>query len=112
MPRLVGSRKALELLLLSERFDAAEALRLGLVNKVVPVADLDAEVATLVARLRNGPAHAYDEIKRLVQASFDTLLESQLQTEAEAFARCSATEDFSEGVRAFLEKRPPRFTGR
>ena len=112
LPRLVGNRKALELLLLSERFDAAEAYRLGLVNKVVPVADLDAEVAALVERLKNGPHHAYGEIKRLVHASFDTLLESQLQSEAEAFARCAATEDFGEGVRAFLEKRPPDFRGR
>lgn len=112
LPRLVGSRKALELLLLSERFDAAEAHRLGLVNKVVPAADLDAEVAALVGRLRNGPRHAYGEIKRLVQASFDTLLESQLQSEAEAFARCAATGDFAEGVTAFLEKRKPEFRGR
>jgi 2-(1,2-epoxy-1,2-dihydrophenyl)acetyl-CoA isomerase len=111
LPRLVGSRKALELLLLSERFDAAEALRLGLVNRVVPGAELDAAVAALAVRLKEGPRQAYSEIKRLIQASFDTLLESQLQSEAEAFARCSATEDFGEGVRAFLEKRKPEFGG-
>lgn len=112
LPRLVGSRKALELLLLAERFDAAEALRLGLVTRVVPAAELDAEVGRLAARLQAGPRHAYGEIKRLVQASFDTRLESQLQSEAEAFARCSATQDFAEGVRAFLEKRKPEFEGR
>lgn len=112
LPRLVGSRKALELLLLAERFDAAEALRLGLVTRAVPAAELDAEVGRLVTRLQAGPRHAYGEIKRLVQASFDTRLESQLESEAEAFARCSATLDFAEGVRAFLEKRKPGFGGR
>lgn len=112
LPRLVGSRKALELLLLTERFDAAEALRLGLVTRAVPAAELDAEVGRLAARLQTGPRHAYGEIKRLVQASFDTRLESQLQSEAEAFARCSATQDFAEGVTAFLEKRKPGFGGR
>lgn len=112
LPRLVGSRKALELMLLAERFDAAEALRLGLVNRVVPAAHLDAEVAGLVARLKAGPRQAHCEIKRLLQASFDTRLESQLQSEAEAFARCAASPDFAEGVRAFLEKRPPEFGGR
>lgn len=112
LPRVVGSRKAMELLLLAERFDAAEALRLGLVNRVVPAAELDAEALALAARLKAGPRQAYGEIKRLLQASFDTRLESQLESEAEAFARCSATEDFGEGVRAFLEKRGPRFTGR
>lgn len=112
LPRVVGSRKALELLLLADRFGAAEALRLGLVNRVVPAADLEAEVAALAARLKAGPRHAYGEIKRLVQASCDSRLESQLQSEAEAFARCGATEDFGEGVRAFLEKRKAVFTGK
>jgi len=112
LPRLVGSRKALELLLLADRLDAAEALRLGLVNRAVPAAELDGEVARLVARLQAGPRHACGEIKRLVQASFDTRLESQLESEAEAFARCSATHDFVEGVTAFLEKRQPGFSGR
>jgi 2-(1,2-epoxy-1,2-dihydrophenyl)acetyl-CoA isomerase len=112
LPRVVGSRKALELLLLAERFDAGEALQLGLVNRVVPAAGLDTEVARLAARLKAGPRQAYGEIKRLLQASFDTRLESQLESEAEAFARCSATPDFAEGVRAFLEKRKPEFGGR
>lgn len=111
LPRLVGTRKALELLLLAERFDAAEALRLGLVTRVVAGAELDPEVRRLAARLTAGPRHAYGEIKRLVQASFDTRLESQLQSEAEAFARCAATQDFAEGVTAFLDKRKPGFRG-
>jgi 2-(1,2-epoxy-1,2-dihydrophenyl)acetyl-CoA isomerase len=111
LPRVVGTRKAMELLLLAERFDAAEALCLGLVNRVVPEAQLDEAVAALVGRLQSGPRHAYGEIKRLLGASHDQRLESQLQSEAEAFARCSATGDFAEGVTAFLQKRKPTFRG-
>lgn len=111
LPRVVGHRKAMELLLLAERFDAAEALRLGLVNRVVPGADLDAETDKLVTRLQSGPRQAYGEIKHLLAASFDVKIESQLQSEAEAFARCSATGDFVEGINAFIEKRPPGFRG-
>ncbi len=111
LPRIVGRRKATELLLLADRFDAGEALRLGLVNRVAPAAALDAEVAKLVARLKAGPRQAYGEIKRLIAASHDNQLESQLQSEAEAFGRCSARADFAEGVTAFLEKRKPDFRG-
>ena len=112
LPRVVGHRKAMELLLLAERFDAAEAQRLGLVNRVVPAAELDAEVDRLVARLRSGPRHAYGEVKRLLTSSFDERIESQLENEAEAFASCSATADFVEGITAFLEKRKPGFCGK
>jgi len=111
LPRMVGRRKTMELLMLAERFDASEALRLGLVNRVVAADALDAEVATLASRLKHGPRHAYAEIKRLVNDAFDTPLASQLQSEAEAFARCGATNDFAEGVRAFLGKRKPEFKG-
>lgn len=112
LPRMLGRRKAAELLLLGERFDAGEALRIGLVNRCVPAAELDQVVAQMAARLRTGPRHAYAEIKRLLAASHDSRLESQLQSEAEAFARCSGTADFAEGVGAFLEKRKPAFCGR
>ena len=111
LPRIVGRRKAAELLLLGDRFDAAEAFRLSLVNRVVAAAELDAETAALVARLQNGARHAYGEIKRLLASSADAKIEIQLQSEAEAFARCSATGDFVEGINAFLEKRKPGFRG-
>jgi len=111
LPRQVGRRKAAELLLLAERFDTQEALRLGLVSKVVAADELDAEIDRLVRRLLGGPRHAYQEIKRLLAASYDNSLASQLQSEAEAFARCAATADFGEGVNAFLEKRQPVFRG-
>ncbi|THF60236.1 enoyl-CoA hydratase/isomerase family protein [Pseudothauera rhizosphaerae] len=111
LPRLVGRRKAAELLLLADRFDAREAQRLALVSRVVPAAELDAETTRLVDRLLRGPRHAHAEIKRLLAASHDNQLEAQLQSEAEAFARCAATGDFGEGVTAFLEKRKPAFGG-
>lgn len=109
LPRILGRRKAAELLLLADRFDAAEALRLGLVNEVVAGAELDAAVARLAARLCAGPRHAYAEIKRLLAESHDAPLEAQLQSEAEAFARCTAGADFGEGINAFFEKRKPSY---
>jgi 2-(1,2-epoxy-1,2-dihydrophenyl)acetyl-CoA isomerase len=112
LPRIVGSRKAAELMLLAERIDAQQALALGLLNRVVPQADLDAEVARLARRLADGPRHAYGEIKRLLHASQGQDLPTQLAAEASAFGRCSATVDFGEGVRAFLGKRKPSFAGR
>jgi 2-(1,2-epoxy-1,2-dihydrophenyl)acetyl-CoA isomerase len=112
LPRVLGTRKAAELLLLSERIAAPQALELGLVNRVVPLADLDRETLDLARRLRDGPRHAYGEIKRLLNASQNRDLAGQLQAEAASFARCSATLDFAEGIRSFLGKRRPSFSGR
>lgn len=112
LPRLVGLRKALELALLAENFDAAEALRLGLVNRVVPAADLAGETARLVQRLASGPTQAYGRLKHLMRASLQNGLDKQLDAEAEGFLDCAHTEDFAEGVDAFLNKRAPTFTGR
>ena len=112
LPRLVGLRKAMEIALLGERFDAETALRLGLVNWVVPSADLEAETAKLAARLAGGPGHALGQTKALLNVSLDNPLEAQLALEAESFASCAATQDFAEGVTAFIEKRKPKFTGK
>jgi 2-(1,2-epoxy-1,2-dihydrophenyl)acetyl-CoA isomerase len=112
LPRIVGTRRAAELMLLAERLGAQQALELGLVNRVVPSADLDAQVEALVQRFKAGPRHAYGEIKRLLASSGESSLADQLAAEAEAFARCSATQDFAEGIRAFLEKRKPAFRGK
>jgi 2-(1,2-epoxy-1,2-dihydrophenyl)acetyl-CoA isomerase len=111
LPRVVGAKKAAELLLLGERIDAQHALRLRLVNRLVPPADLDAETLGLARRLTGGPRHAYGEIKRLLESAGCSTLEQHLKAEADAFARCSATEDFAEGIRAFVEKRKPGFRG-
>lgn len=112
LPRIVGSRKAAELLMLSERLSAAQALELGLVNRVLPGAELDAAVAALAARLAAGPRQAYAEMKRLLRQSGSADLAPQCAAEALAFARCAAGADFDEGITAFLEKRKPRFSGR
>jgi 2-(1,2-epoxy-1,2-dihydrophenyl)acetyl-CoA isomerase len=111
LPRLVGTRKALELLLLSDTFDAAEALRLGLVNRVVAADKLAAEAEALARRLAQGATGAFAEIKRLVNQTYDQTLAAQLDAEVEAFARCAGTRDFAEGVTAFVEKRKPNFKG-
>ena len=111
LPRLVGTRKALELMLLADTFDADTALSLGLVNWVVASEDLATETAKIVRRLASGPTLAYAETKKLVNCTFDRPLAAQLDAEAQAFARCAATADLAEGVTAFVEKRKPTFKG-
>ncbi len=109
LPRIVGLRRAMEILLLGERFDAATALDLGIVNRVVPAAALDAAVAAIVASLAEGPAFALRGAKRLVRESLSRPLSEQLQAEAVSFGRCTAQPDFAEGITAFLDKRAPKF---
>lgn len=112
LPRLVGTRKALEIALLSDAINAADALRLGLVNRVVPAADLDREVAALAARLAAGAPIALGRTKALIRQSLETPLGAQLDAERESFAACAMTADFSEALSAFLGKRKPVFEGR
>jgi 2-(1,2-epoxy-1,2-dihydrophenyl)acetyl-CoA isomerase len=111
LPRLLGYRKALELILLSDTFDARAALDLGLVNWVVGADQLEGETRAIARRLAQGATAAYGEIKRLVYAGQDRTFAAQLEAEAEAFARCAGTRDFAEGVTAFVEKRKPEFKG-
>lgn len=111
LPRVVGLRKAMEIALLSDAIDAPEALRLGLVNKVVPAADLAAETEALAKRLVAGPTLAYGRIKHLLRASFSHSLADQLHAERDAFVASAGTRDFAEGAAAFVEKRAPRFEG-
>ena len=112
LPRTVGAKKAMELALLGDRFGAREAERLGIVNRVVSPQRLEEETEALARRLAAGPALAYANTKRLLSASGHASLEEQLQAEAEMFADCAASDDFAEGVTAFVEKRRPTFTGR
>ena len=111
LPRLVGYKKAMELTLLPELFDAATAQRLGLVNWVVPAAELSAHTQRIAVKLAQGPTHAYGEAKRLLNQSLERSLETQMEEELQAFARCALTSDLAEGVAAFVEKRKPQFKG-
>lgn len=112
LPRIVGQKKAMEIALLGERFDAAAAERLGLVNRVVPRERLEDETLRLAARLAEGPTAVYARTKALLDGSLNATLESQLQREAEAFAQSASEPDFHEGLAAFVEKRKPQFKGR
>ena len=109
LPRIVGARKAAEILMLGERFGADEAQRLGLVNRVLPSADLDAAVDDAARRVAAGPTLAVRNLKRLLRGSMQRSLSEQLRAEAQSFVQCTATAEFAEGVEAFLAKRPPRF---
>ena len=109
LPRLVGTRRALEILLLAERFDAATAREWGLVNRVVPAHLLDATTAEIAAHLARGPRAALARTKRLVRESLGRTLSEQLDAEAASFAACAAEPDFAEGLAAVFAKRPPAF---
>lgn len=111
LPRVVGVKKAMEIALLGERFDARSAQAMGMVNYVTAAGQLETDTARLAARLAAGPTHAYGNTKRLLYRSLENEFEAQLQLEAESFADCATHEDFREGVTAFVEKRPARFTG-
>lgn len=112
LPRLVGMHKAMEIAMLSETFDAAEACRLGIVNRVVPAADLAAETERMVQRLANGPTVALGRLKQLIRSSLTNTLPAQLDAEEAGFKACSLTEDFAESIDAFFAKRPAKLVGR
>lgn len=112
LPRAVGVKKAMEIALLGDRFDAKTAQQWGMINFVVPTAQLEAETMKLAHRLANGPTHVYGQTKRLLYRSIESDFETQLQAEAEAFADCAGRADFREGVTAFVEKRKAVFTGK
>lgn len=111
LPRTVGMKRAFEIALLGDRFDAAAAKEAGLINQVVPVGEFEAAVAKLAGRLANGPTHVYGNTKALLNASLGASLAEQLNAEARSFAECAGRADFAEGVAAFVGKRPPQFTG-
>ena len=111
LPRLVGEAKALEMLLLSEPVKADEALRLGLVTRVVPAASVRDEAAAFARSLADGPTVAYGYIKRLVAMSSRSTLEESLAVEAELQAAAGRTDDHVNAVRSFLAKERPTFRG-
>ena len=111
LPRLVGPSRALEIFLLGTTLTAADALRLGMVNRVVPAADLERETARLAAAIARGAMPAVARAKALLIGRDVEALERHLEAEKEAFLACVRSHDFEEGVAAFLAKRPPRFIG-
>jgi 2-(1,2-epoxy-1,2-dihydrophenyl)acetyl-CoA isomerase len=112
LPRMVASNVACELFFLGDSITADEAFRLGLLNRVVEPDQLETETRNLAERLRDSAAVSIAAAKHAVYAAEHDSLERMLQYEVEAQIRCFESEDGREGVRAFLEKRPPNFQGR
>lgn len=110
LPRLIGLARAQELLLLDPVLEPARALSLGLIHRLIPPEALPGEAMAQALALAEGPTLAYAETRRLLHPP--ALIEATLEREAAALARTAASLDGQEGLRAFLDKRPPRFRGR
>lgn len=111
LPRLVGWKRAAELLFTGEMVTAKHAAEMGMINSVTADAELLDHVLALAEKLAQAPTAAIAQIKRLLDASAVNDYGSQLDLEREAQIESGKTKDFVEGVSAFLEKRPPRFVG-
>lgn len=112
LPRLIGLRRAMELVLINPRLSAGEALAMGLINGVFPVESFEHEVRCLARQLAQGPTEAFGVAKSLVQqAAGVDRLDWHLDRELEALARIADGRDFAEGLESFFERRPARFTG-
>jgi 2-(1,2-epoxy-1,2-dihydrophenyl)acetyl-CoA isomerase len=112
LPRLVGLRRAKEILLLDEPIGPDEAVDLGLATEAVPTDEFQDRVDELAAAVAGGPTAALGATKRLMTASFDASLETQLAAEVDAMADAARSEDFERGYRAFFEDGDPAFVGR
>jgi enoyl-CoA hydratase len=112
LPRLVGEKRAKELVFTGDFIPAEEAFRMGLVNKVVPADKLKDAVLEMIAKLKSKSPAMLAFAKMAVNRSLETFLSTGLQSETDYAALCYCTEDRKEGARAFLEKRPPRYTGK
>lgn len=111
LPRLIGKGRAMEMALLGEAVDAPTALDWGMINRVVPDAELPTAAAELARRLAEGPA-SLGVTRRMIWRSLDHHWTRQLEEERDAQRDMGRTNDFVEGVSAFLQKRPAQFTGR
>ncbi|HSE33585.1 MAG TPA: enoyl-CoA hydratase-related protein [Pyrinomonadaceae bacterium] len=111
LPRLVGWKRAAELMFTGDMVTAKGAFEMGMINGVVADNELMDQVKSMAQKLANSPTAAIGQIKRLLEASAVNDYAQQLQLEREAQIESGKTSDFVEGVTAFLEKRPPKFTG-
>jgi 2-(1,2-epoxy-1,2-dihydrophenyl)acetyl-CoA isomerase len=112
LSRLLGESKAKELFFLPDIIDAEEALRIGLVNRVLPEENFMDHVREIAERIANGPLASYQWMKENVNQSSHVDFQTMLDKEALTHLRCFETEDHKEGVAAFMEKRAPVFQGR
>lgn len=112
LPRLIGATKAFELMLSADKLDAAEALRLGLINKVVAADALMTEATALAQKLAQGPTKAFGLTKRALNRAIFPDLDELLEYEASLQEIAGRSDDFQEGVKAFIEKRQPAYTGK
>ncbi|HZE68139.1 MAG TPA: enoyl-CoA hydratase-related protein [Pyrinomonadaceae bacterium] len=111
LPRMVTTNKACEMFFLGDAISADEALHLGIVNRVVKPEELETATRDLAERLRDAPPLAVAAAKQAVYMSHASELEEMLRYETEAQLRCFQSQDCHEGIRAYLEKRPPKFKG-
>lgn len=109
LPRIIGIRKTMELILTNRKLSADEAQSWHMVNQVVPDDQLMRTVMGLAMKLAEGPTDAYGEIKKLMYATFENSLETQMELEGQAISHRLATVNGKEGVKAFSEKRKPKF---
>ena len=112
LPRLVGQGRAMFLNLTGDFVDADTAYRWGLVERVVPVAELEGTAVAIAGRIAAQSPHAVAVLRELARTTRDLPLGEGLRREADGFVRCLRSEDGAEGVAAFIEKRPPVFAGR
>ena len=110
LPRLIGMRKTIDLMITNRRLSAQEAENWGLINQVVPDEDLQDTALALAQKLANGPTDAFGVVKKLLLCSFDNSLETQMELEGRAISACADSPNGQEGIRAFLEKRKPKFS--
>ena len=111
LPRLVGWKRATELMMTGDVISASRALEMGMINAVVPDDELRSRALAMAEKLAQAPTAAIGRIKELLEASATKDYGGQLELEREAQIQSGKTKDFKEGVAAFLEKRPPKFVG-